>query len=406
MNRNRSIVIFTDRYPYSTGEPFFRLELEYLSSRFEKITIIPFDQKDAGAPRPVPENVEVWPPVFFFSKNKKEVIRKGLFNVAPIIPFVEEFFRSKVWKSKAHLRNWMTHLFVTRSLLNYSKEKELFDFLQNTDLVYFYWGQRWSYVVPFLPNNIKKPVIVRFHGSDLYEHTNQGYIPFRKAQINRLNKAVFISEMGKSYLENRFPNLKSQSILCRLGTSDQGLNPGKNTDALHIVSCSNVIPIKRLDIIANCLSYFQTPVRWTHFGTGSKLTQLESIIKQLPSNVKVDLKGFTPPTEIMEFYRTVPIDIFLNVSSTEGIPVSIMEALSFGIPVIATNVGGTAEIVDSSVGHLADSNITPEMLTKHIQNLISSENYLQLRQNAKKRWAERCNAEKLYSEFVDYMMNI
>ena len=36
-----------------------------------------------------------------------------------------------------------------------------------------------------------------------------------------------------------------------------------------------------------------------------------------------------------------PYHVFLNVSSSEGVPVSIIEAMSFGIPCIATNVGGT-----------------------------------------------------------------
>ncbi|MFR4320263.1 MAG: glycosyltransferase [Blautia massiliensis (ex Durand et al. 2017)] len=35
----------------------------------------------------------------------------------------------------------------------------------------------------------------------------------------------------------------------------------------------------------------------------------------------------------------------MNVSSSEGIPVSIMEATSFGIPGIATDAGGTKEII-------------------------------------------------------------
>ena len=50
--------------------------------------------------------------------------------------------------------------------------------------------------------------------------------------------------------------------------------------------------------------------------------------------------------------------MFINLSSSEGIPVSIMEAQSFGIPVIATNVGGSGEIVVSETGVLVDENRT------------------------------------------------
>ena len=46
----------------------------------------------------------------------------------------------------------------------------------------------------------------------------------------------------------------------------------------------------------------------------------------------------------------MPVDLFLTVSANEGIPVSIMEAQSFGIPVIATDVGGISEIVNNVNG--------------------------------------------------------
>ena len=65
--------------------------------------------------------------------------------------------------------------------------------------------------------------------------------------------------------------------------------------------------------------------------------------------------GFQDNEKIMDFYRNNPIDIFINVSTNEGVPVSIMEAISFGIPIIATNVGGTNEIVINNItGWLVD----------------------------------------------------
>jgi len=48
-----------------------------------------------------------------------------------------------------------------------------------------------------------------------------------------------------------------------------------------------------------------------------------------------------PHNDVLNYYASNPVDVFINTSSSEGLPVSIMEAMSFGIPVIATNVGGT-----------------------------------------------------------------
>jgi len=44
----------------------------------------------------------------------------------------------------------------------------------------------------------------------------------------------------------------------------------------------------------------------------------------------------------------------MNLSETEGIPVSIMEAQSAGVPILATNLGGTSEIVNNENGFLVE----------------------------------------------------
>jgi glycosyltransferase involved in cell wall biosynthesis len=87
------------------------------------------------------------------------------------------------------------------------------------------------------------------------------------------------------------------------------------------------------------------------------------------------------------------VDLFLNVSTTEGVPVSIMEAFSAGIPVYATNVGGTSEIVNSGNGKLMDKDLTPEKLAHEIRsfNELTSETKLTLRNNALKTYSEKCD---------------
>ena len=72
---------------------------------------------------------------------------------------------------------------------------------------------------------------------------------------------------------------------------------------------------------------------------------------------------FTGPisnNKVFELYRTTPIDLFINVSKSEGIPVSIMEALSVSIPVLATNCGGIEEIVNNEVGYIISSDPSAE----------------------------------------------
>jgi glycosyltransferase involved in cell wall biosynthesis len=93
------------------------------------------------------------------------------------------------------------------------------------------------------------------------------------------------------------------------------------------------------------------------------------------------------PSAVPRFYSNNPVDLFLNVSESEGIPVSIMEAMAAGIPVIATDVGGSAEIVDDSVGTIVPADTTAESLAKSIATFrdIPRARSLEMREACRRR---------------------
>ena len=295
---------------------------------------------------------------------------------------------------------------MIRSLLSEIKEKNLISFFNKFDILYFYWGLRWSQILPFLPPDIKARIIVRFHGSDLYEHTNNGYIPWRQEQLDRINKAFAISETGKKYIENQYPFLKDKTIVSRIGTKDYGLNPYLKSDILRIVSCSNLVPVKRVALIAKTLASLKDTAIWVHFGDGPEISVIKTLIKQLPGHIKAELKGAVGHDELMNYFRTTSIDLFINVSSSEGVPVSVMEAMSFGIPVIATNVGGTSEIVSDKTGLLIEADFSPEELAGKITELSRRDDFSDLRSRSREEWEKKSMADNVYPEFVDQLLII
>jgi glycosyltransferase involved in cell wall biosynthesis len=91
-------------------------------------------------------------------------------------------------------------------------------------------------------------------------------------------------------------------------------------------------------------------VHWTHFGGGPGLRELQAIVQRCPAHVRATLHGEVPHERVMEHYRTRPVDLFVLISGHEGVPVSLMEAASFGIPLLASAVGGTPEVVCEATG--------------------------------------------------------
>ena len=105
-----------------------------------------------------------------------------------------------------------------------------------------------------------------------------------------------------------------------------------------ILTCSSGDPVKRLLLIAESLVILakNNPDRcwtWIHLGEGQE--QFRQELKNAPGNLKVELPGPVPRIEVFRHHRDRFPDAFVNLSSSEGIPVTIMEAMSMGTPVVA-----------------------------------------------------------------------
>ncbi|MBQ3930105.1 MAG: glycosyltransferase [Paludibacteraceae bacterium] len=399
----RRLILLTTTWPYDSGETFLSEEAGYLSQAYGSVDVFPLSASSLQM-RKVPSNFTIHAPAIRGTlKNKALLLWKGVFSTAPLGFALKAFFCEKGYR-RSRLWNFFTALLTFRaaypSIARFG--------VTAADTVYSYWGDKWSLALPFIKRKAECKTVARFHGSDLYEEAKGGYAPFRSMLFGGIDCAFAISEYGVKYIKERYGNMYTGKVeLARLGVASAGENPEQTSGTFSIVSCSNAIPLKRLEFIAESLKQISFPIKWTHIGDGPTLANVKKIAEGLPQNVTVRLTGRMDNAQVRELYRTEHFDLFINVSSTEGVPVSIMEALSAGIPVIATNVGGTAEIVDEQVGILLPSNITPAKIAKSINNIRGNcKKLLTLRHNSEKRWNERCNSETNYRNFITILKSI
>ncbi|WNS81184.1 glycosyltransferase family 4 protein [Domibacillus sp. DTU_2020_1001157_1_SI_ALB_TIR_016] len=80
-------------------------------------------------------------------------------------------------------------------------------------------------------------------------------------------------------------------------------------------------------------------------GEGPEKANLEYLIKKSPANNRIKLLGSKPNREVQEYYRAA--DIFINPSYTEGFPRVVIEAMACGLPIVATDAGGTNDIFEN-----------------------------------------------------------
>jgi glycosyltransferase involved in cell wall biosynthesis len=398
-----SIVIFTSEFPFGQQETFLETEITYLSSTFESVTVVPLfkHSKLRGLSY---SNVSIATPV---NSSRSITLHKLVLLFSVVFWKVLFLERRDIGFNIKSFIKAIKQAFVVARMKKYIEKRE--DLLK-ADLWYFYWGTNSVNVLSFLE---KLPVVVaRYHRYDLYGEDIDGGEPqfLQKRTLAKLSQAIFISAHGKEYMRSKYNEFGYKLVVSRLGVPFKGMASCSDDKTLRIVSCSNLYVVKRVIKIAEALQKINSfEIEWTHIGDGipDLRDRLLAFTEKLPGNVKFNFLGRINNSQIMDYYKSNPIDLFINVSVSEGVPVSIMEALSFGIPVLATNVGGTGELVNESCGELIDPYFEISELSQSIRNFYKVYFGSQdIRVNAFNTWKYLASADNNYQSFVKNLLGL
>ena len=279
------------------------------------------------------------------------------------------------------------------------------------DVFVSYWFNECAYAIVMLKEwykNIK--IVSRIHGFDVFE--DRCYLPFRNEMYKKIDCVYPVNAIEKKYILERYSSSISDD---RIRVSHLGINlpdnwyRTNNRSQFTVVSCSSIIPLKRLDMIIDALSEItEFSYKWIHIGGGPLEDQMKkrAAMKLVASNQEYVFLGQLSLTEVHRFYRESEATLFVNCSDTEGVPVSIMEAMSYGIPVIARDVGGNSEIVDNRNGILLHGDCTVHDLSEGIKSVFfkNSFDYLTMRRAAREKVEREFNADVQYRAFIKEVM--
>jgi len=406
MVNKKNLHFFTASFPFShsTEGAFIMPEIIYTCKQFDKVYIYALQQKE-NITYNLPKNVEV---IKLNLSNKNTLGVKTKFSI----------FFTALKESLTHkkFRRVSTFRYLNALLKDYYKKSvNLLPILKQNlnpeDTLYTYWFAEWNYILNILYSNnyiaSHNKLVSRAHGFDLYNERSQlNKIPFRKLQLKNTSAIFTISDNGKQYLSKLYPLYNKKINVAKLGVFEKGFN-NSSSDKVTLVSCSSISPVKRVHLIIEILKQVQYNITWVHFGDGKLMSNIRKKISELPSNITVKMKGFVKNEEVINFYKNENASLFINVSESEGIPVSIMEAISFGIPAIGFNVGGISEIINEQTGKIFNTPNNIKEMTLFVQDFPSSKyNTLEFRTQVKKYWNNEFNAEKNHSIFAQKISNI
>lgn len=395
----KRLIIATDSYPYAGGEkPFLLSELKRLSREYEIVVLshasqsIPEQEKD----RDLPQGIRVvrFPRPVIGVKEKAEALIRYVFD-RDCRCEVREICRGKKLRKE---RIYQSLSFFAQTL---SDQKMLHESrLLQTECPVVYYSFWYTYycnsAVREARGNANVKVVTRAHGYDLYAERIPGNRqPFKHQMERNLSKILFVCESTKAYyIKNIKGNgiQEEQLLVNRLGVEKaEGYPEKKQGKEWELLSCSNVIPLKRIERIIEGLSRVDRyAIHWVHIGAGEQFEWVRQYAQKMlgeKANIRVEFKGSLDNTEVKKYYGMHSIDAFITTSSTEGCPVSIQEAMSYQIPIIATNVGGIPEMVQGN-GILLSEDPSAEEVAEAIERLagLSEDKRQELRRNSYALW--------------------
>lgn len=416
VNRKYKIYVCTEEYPFGHSEdPFINSELEELEKNFEVIFISHMNRKDykkayrdqSGCSIKafnIDTKLKWYDKLKYFFKYL--VDKDGIEEIKLIIQSGGNVLY-KIYQSVGFYALAMQN-FKLMKKMNIISEKENF-------IYYTYWYFYYTYsMIKYKDRFPGMKVVTRAHGFDLYNERYKGARqPFKIIMNNKIDRIAFISLYGKKYYLKNY-NLKDED---KYTVNRLGVQITKTKDAINIknegfrlVSCSSLITLKRVDLLIRALSLLNDDIEWIHFGDGEEKEYIFKLTHELldkKKNIRYNLLGFVPNKKISEYYQFNYVDCFISTSSSEGIPVSIQEAMSFGIPIIATDVGGVSELFDNN-GILLTANPEPEEVANAIHNMMNADKdvYQNWRSNSYRICTEKYNAKRNSASFVEMLKNM
>jgi len=221
--------------------------------------------------------------------------------------------------------------------------------------------------------------------------------PLENIIYNRFDKIIAVSNTVKDELKNWLPAVSKKTVVIPNAVPINACSElNKDIDILFV---GRLEKVKGVDLLLDALKILNKGYKTFIVGNGAERKNLESLARNLGLHDSVVFTGAR--SDVKDFMCRSKI--FVLPSRWEGIPLALLEAMGLGLPVIASKVGGSVEVIQHGVDGLL---VTPEdtgelsrLITETLADDILRE---RLGCNAKVKIKERYSLE----QYVDRLMEI
>ncbi len=341
----RRLIVVTSRFPFGSQESYLRGELAELARYYDELVIVPVRPPAAPAQHPVPANARVlaWP------LASPQLLRRALAALRARPAAAAGALRAlAASRDPGRAKNFAVAV-KGLALGQWAME-------HGAEHIHAYWMSTPSTVAMIAAQASGLPWSATAHRWDIYER-NAFDVKERSVALIRV-----ISERGAADLRARMPTLNGRVAHLRLGIAVPPLvTPSHHAGEFRIACPAALVEVKGHATLLDALVRLRdmgVPVRCTLYGTGPLQDELERTAAKLELGDALEFAGFVPQSRLHHEYRTGRFAAIVLASRSagekmmEGVPSALLEAMAFGVPVVATDSGSVGEAVDPTSGLL------------------------------------------------------
>ncbi|HHX58361.1 MAG TPA: glycosyltransferase family 4 protein [Candidatus Moranbacteria bacterium] len=254
----------------------------------------------------------------------------------------------------------------------------------------------------------KLPYIVSLRGADVpgyserFDKMYEILLPMIKNIWKNSSQVVSNSTGLKELAAQNFSADKIAIIPNGVDTKE--FNPArfnkKPNTVLKIICVSRLTRRKSINTLIEAVAILKKEKRKVKLevaGEGEDRARLEKLVREHQLEEEVEFVGLIDHDQVADFYTQA--DIFALTSLNEGMSNTILEAIAMGLPIITTNTGGTAELVEDEKNGFIVAKENPEQVANCIKKLEDNQKLLKAMGAESRIKAEKMSWEKVAQEY-------
>lgn len=277
------------------------------------------------------------------------------------------------------------------------------------DLTHSFFSVPCGYISYKLWKKYKIPYIVSLRGADVpgYSERFSFLYKFITPTIKKIWKnAYFVIANSQGLCELALksnPSKEIEVIYNGIDTNEFYPHPElKDPNEIRIICGTRVTPRKGIRFLIQAIDVLikrYPQIRLIIVGEGNEKTSLQNMVQGLGLESIVTFLGAVPPESRIEYYAKG--DIYVSPSFNEGMANFMLECLALGMPLIATDVGGTREIItEGENGFIIKTGDYNDIVEK-LEFLIKNPEARKKMKQASRARAERMSWESVSNDYVE-----